>query len=161
MRSESPHESAHTHWYFCCSICYEATKCGAEWERGRAANSLCTHTHRETHTHTHRETHRETHPLPLPCLRGARQWDILIFGLLKAALCLIWEADHSYQLTFQCSVFVELEAELPSSRTHADRTRTHTHTHTTHTHTHVCTAILVRTLNGTMRSLAPYPNHPN
>lgn len=48
-----------------------------------------------------------TQPLPLPRLSGARQRDILIFGLLKAALCLICEADQSYQLTFQCSVFVE------------------------------------------------------
>ncbi len=50
------------------------------------------------HTHTH------THPLPLPCLSGAKRWDILISGLLKAALCVICEADQSYQLTFQYSV---------------------------------------------------------
>jgi len=67
------------------------------------------------HTHTH--THTHTHPLPLFRLRGVRQWDIMIFGLLKAALCVICEADQSDQLTFQYSVSSarEQEAELPSS----------------------------------------------
>lgn len=67
-----------------------------------------------------------THPLPLPGLSGARQWDILIFGLLKAALCLICEAGQSYQLTFQCGVFAENRRlnSLPSSHTQA-----HIHKH--------------------------------